>query len=396
MSRQLLIYEKDMPTVAMCRKAAFAAAEKLGTELRFKQVQEVTQEDLSWCDVLELIRPHDPYSAHLAKRAQEAGRFVIAYYDDDLYNLPDSMPNPFWRKNSVWKTLRQSNMVYSSSRYICQKYAPYTRERRSYVGDTTVEKEDIKLIAAKSGDVGTGMPVKLVYAAAPGHVGFFNRFILPVMPQLCQRYAGKISMTFMGVHPELTAYEQQIELHYHNTMPLDEYRQRIREGDYDIGLSPLTTDEFTKCKYFNKFMEYTMAGIVGVYSRTEPYTYVVQDGVNGFLSGDTPEEWFACLCRAIDDAMLRNRCVCTAQKMLLTDFSPEALHAREAAAIPELQSFCAPEKPCRSIGWKKQLHRLLFLPDRAHQLLFYLKKTGISGLAEKIRIHFHNSKAYSN
>lgn len=394
MSKQLLIYEKDMPTVALFRKAAFAYTEKTGTEVRFKQIQEVTREDISWSDVLELIRPHDPYSAHLAKRAQEAGRFVIAYYDDDLYNLPDSMPNPFWRKNSVLKTLQYANMIYSSSRYICEKYKPYTIENRSYAGDTIVEQQEIKKVVPEVNGDGAEKQVKIIYAAGPGHAGFFHRFILPVMPQLCQRYGDRISWTFMGVRPDLAAYEPETEIHYHSTMPLDEYRQKIREGDYDIGLSPLTTDEFTKCKYFNKFIEYTVAGIVGVYSQTEPYTYVVQDGSNGFLAKDTPEEWFTCLCRAIDDAALRHRCVCAAQEQLLREFSPDALTAREAAAIPELRSYRAPERVCGGIAVHKQLHRLLFVPDRIHQVLFYFRKTGWRGLIEKVRAYFRNSKAY--
>ncbi|MBE6971826.1 MAG: hypothetical protein E7446_06895 [Ruminococcaceae bacterium] len=394
MSKQLLIYENDMPTVALFRAAAYKNAEKMGVEPRFKRLQEVTKEDLDWCDILEMIRPHDPYSVYLAKKASEAGRFVISYYDDDLYNLPPSMPNPFWRKNSVLNALRQSHMVVSSSRYICEKYRSDTRQKRSYAGDTIVETEEIKRITPLE-HVENGEKVKLIYAAGPGHVAFFNRFILPVMPQLCERYAGKLSITFMGVHPDLAEFASQIDLTYYPTMPLDEYRQKIREGNYDIGLSPLTTDEFTKCKYFNKFIEYTIAGIVGVYSCTEPYTYVVRHGENGFLAKDTAEDWYQCLCNALDDALLRNRCVCAAQQQLLADFSPEALTEREISAIPELRTFCAQKPFAAPIAWQRTMHRLLVLPDRAYQLLFYLKRIGISGVAEKIKTHMRNAKAYS-
>lgn len=394
MSRQLLIYENDMPTVALIRAAVFANAEKIGVEPRFRRLQEVTKEDLDWCDVLELIRPHDPCSVYLAKKAREAGRFVIAYYDDDLYHLPSSMPNPFWRKNSVLGALRQSHMVVSSSRYICEKYQDYTRQKRSYAGDTMVEAAEIKRIAPLE-TAENGEKVKLIYAAGPGHVAFFHRFILPIMPQLCARYAGKLSLTFMGVRPELAEFASQIDIAYYPTMPLEEYRKEICGGDYDIGLSPLTTDEFTKCKYFNKFIEYTMAGIVGVYSRTEPYTYVVTHGENGFLAKDAPEDWYRCLCEAIDHALLRNRCVCAAQHKLLTEFSPEALVAREAVSIPELRHHRAERPFTAHVAWVKAAQRLLRLPDRGYQVLFYLKHTGIVGVIEKIKAHARNAKAYS-
>lgn len=393
MGKILFVYEMDMPTVAMMRAAENIKAKVLGTEPRFCRLRDVTVEDLNWCDMLVHIRPHAAYSTYLAKKAQRAGRFVVAYYDDDVYNFPKSMPNPFWRKNSVARTLQNSHMIVSSSRYICDKYKGYTLQKRSYAGDTAVEAEEIKRVARLETAV-NGEKVKLIYAAGAGHTVFFNRFILPIMPQLCERYAGKLSMTFMGVHPELEQFSSQVDLIYYPTMPLDEYREKISSGEYDIGLSPLISDEFTKCKYFNKFIEYTMAGIVGVYSETEPYTYVVKHGENGFLAKDDPQDWYDCLCRAIDDALLRNRCVCAAQNLLIEAFSYETLLEREQKEVPEFLNHHAEQKVVGRIGFRKAMYKVMCVLERGYLVLFYLKHEGFSSVLNKIKSYM-GDRAYS-
>ena len=386
MSRVLFTYEQEMPTVTLQRISVEGHVAQGYYEARFKQLMEVTREDLQWCDVLHMIRPNDSYSLGLARQAKRMDRFVIAYYDDDLYGLPKTSPQPQWRRNNILRVLRSSNVIISSSRHICNKYKSYTLEKRGYAGDTSVEAHEIKRIPFIPEQKNSSEKVKLIYAANPGHVTFFNQFILPIMPQLCQQYGDRISMTFMGVRPDLSAFEDQTEIIYMPGMPLDEYRQKIQNGNYDIGLSPLTTDEFTKCKYFNKFIEYTMAGITGVYSNTEPYTFVVESGINGFLVNDDPEDWLESLGRLIDDGILRNRCICTAQNLLLSEFTPERIRQREVEGVPELFHYDAPkDKACSSLLLYKLRYKLNRVMDKFYFLWYYFRQQGISGVLNKLR-----------
>lgn len=393
MSKVLYTYERNIPTVAIMRNAAEKNNEHQG-QFRFKQITQVTQADIDWCDILEMIRPSDPYSVFLAKRARAAGCFVISSYDDDLYCPPASRPTPRWRIKSVKRSLENSNLLSTCSPHIREKYRGFTADKRAYASDSIVNPNEIKMIPELT-EV-TDNKVKLIYAANAGHKVFFDRFILPIMPKLCQRYAGKISMTFMGVRPELSQFESQIEITCLNSMPLEEYRLKIQEGAYDIGLSPLISDEFTKCKYFNKFIEYTMAGIVGLYSNTEPYTYVVKDGENGFLVNDNPEDWYECLCKVIDDALLRNRCVRSAQRLLLDKFTPESVNEGRIAEIPELVSYDGERTPCKGIRLQRMLYRVIPVADKIYQVFFYLRRSGVSGLIAKIKMHFREKDAFSN
>ena len=78
----------------------------------------------------------------------------------------------------------------------------------------------------------------------------------------------------------------------------------------------------------------------------------------GFLVNDDPEDWYEALCKVIDDALLRNRCVCSAQKLLLDRFTEEAIAKTTEKTIPELTAYDAPRIPCKSLFPQRQLYRL--------------------------------------
>lgn len=60
---------------------------------------------------------------------------------------------------------------------------------------------------------------------------------------------------------------------------------------WDLGLAPLEDTPFTHCKSDIKFLDYSLLGIPGIYSRVEAYRHTVQHGVTGWLAGNTVAEW---------------------------------------------------------------------------------------------------------
>lgn len=105
-------------------------------------------------------------------------------------------------------------------------------------------------------------------------------------------------------------------------MPLGEYRKKMIESEFDIGLAPLYDDSFSKCKYFNKFIEYTITGVVGIYSNVEPYVEVITDSVNGFLANNNPDDWYNKIVDALDKKRL-GKMHHNAKEYILTNFSIE-------------------------------------------------------------------------
>lgn len=384
MSRLLFIFERDMPTISITRDVFSHLHNHDTIKSDFIYLTDVKPQDIDEHDVIILMRPNDSYSWKVADEARKAGHVVVTFCDDDLLNLPASEPTMPWRRRGLIKTLAHSDVIWSSSRYLTERYMPLTAGKRYVVGDTILRPEELGEIRLAEND-----KVKIVYAAAPSHADLFDKYIAPVVPRLADEF--DISFTFVSVHPEVVG----VDCEYVSGMPLLEYRKYMRESGFDIGLAPLHCDDFSKCKYFNKFIEYTTQGIVGVYSKTEPYTYVVKDGDNGFLASDDPEDWYKALKEAIQNIERRKACVENAIEYLRREHSEDACIERIRQGLPEILEVKIDYKKCASFGIQKILYYLLRPLDWMCLLGFYLKHTGIKEVIKRTKTHFVEAKAYS-
>lgn len=385
MSKVLFVYERNIPTVSiMYGVFGNEAVREWGMDVEFKSIKQIKRNDVKNCDVLILIRPNNSFSAALAKNARKSGKFIITFCDDDLLNLPKSMPNIPWRKKALIKTLCNSHMVCSSSKYICQKYSRFALTDRYAILNTALTQEQLNELQPKRSV--RNDKVKIVYAAGSDHAELFEKYVSPVMDELAKKYKDKISFTFVGVRPELKEYENKIEINYIESMKLSEYRQFMRDRGFDIGLAPLHDDEFTKCKYFNKFIEYTMSGIVGIYSAVEPYTFAVEDEKNGFLADNSPESWNETISKAIERADLRAMCLENACNKLRQDFDLQGVLRNLTADAPELVEFSTKNKIGR-IAFAKLKYKLLRPIDMIYSALFSLFHGGVRGFVKKWKMH---------
>jgi glycosyltransferase involved in cell wall biosynthesis len=77
-----------------------------------------------------------------------------------------------------------------------------------------------------------------------------------------------------------------------------------RAIDFDIGICPLLSTQFSRSKSWIKALEYFSRGIPVVASDVEPYRRFIDHGVNGFLCR-TDHEWLRCLSDLASDPELR-------------------------------------------------------------------------------------------
>ena len=217
---------------------------------------------------------------------------------------------------------------------IAEKYKGFTAGKRSVVTDTTIGDDEIFPHLPGNGKI------KIVYAAGASHKGLFEKNISPAISRLYSELGDIFTLTFVGVHPELSLDDRiPVQVEYVPIMQLERYREYMRQGNFDIGVAPLDSDEFSKCKYYNKFIEYSMFGIAGLYSDTEPYTYIVRDGENGLLVKDGPDNWFDALRKAISDNELRAGIALRSQQLLKERFTFEGNHEEIIRLIPEMRSY---------------------------------------------------------
>jgi len=387
MSRLLFIFERDMPTISITREVFTHLKSFPEIKSDFMYMADVKPSDIDAHDVIILMRPDNGYGWKIAKQARNAGHVVVTFCDDDLLNLPKETPTIPWRKKGLIKTLAQSDVVWSPSRYILDKYSKLTASKRTAVIDTIVQSEELKDTDAPR----AGGNVSVVYAAAPSHTPLFEKFVSPIVPKLAAEFGNQLSFTFISAHPKV----EGVKCEYLPGMSLLEYRRFMKERQFDIGVAPLHGDEFSKCKYFNKFLEYTTHGMVGVYSNTEPYTYVVENGVNGMLSNDNPEDWYRALSALIKDKQLREKCMANAVRFIRENHSEQACIKKMSEGIPEILEGEKEYKLCKSFGVQKYIYYLSRPLDWTYLLAFYLKQTGVKAVIARIKRHFIEAKAYN-
>lgn len=389
----LYLYENEMPTISMYKEAEKSTEHYRKKDISITSVKDVDVSLIDQADVVYFLRPTEVLSYKIARRARKLKKLIITYCDDDLYNAACESALDSNRVKYFKKTLAESDIICSSSPRITEKYKQHTKMNRGVVSHTTVENGSIVP------HIGKNDKIKIVYAAGVSHTAYFNKYIAPVFYDICRQYGNDFSMTFVGVRPELTEESGNVEINYVPVMPLNKYRQYMCEQNFDIGLSPIDDDEFSKCKYFNKFIEYSMCGIMGIYTNTEPYTYVVEDGKNGILAEPTPESWKEAICRAINDANLRQICVNNAQELLRKSFNKKAVHDNFMAQVPEFEIYEADRNAkfgrAHLACYKAKywlMNSMLYLMTG----MGFLKKNGLRHLFKKVKDHFATKANFNN
>ena len=384
MANVLCIYENKIATVASLEKF-FHELAKYDSRLRgtFLPVTRITNKDIKRCDVLCMIRPNNAVFGRIANIVRAEGIKVLFFLDDDLLHLPNGIADMPWRKKGLMMSAQNSDIVVSSSPYICDYYSKAFNIKKKVVIDTIVPKEEIKEHLDVKND-----RIKIVYAASLSHKMTFDHFIRPILKKIDKKYGDMISLTFMGVHPDLCADEYKMPMKFVGSLPLNKYRSRIEKENFDIGLAPLITSEFTKCKYFNKFIEYAMFGIVGIYSDTEPYTFVIENKENGILAGGGPDSWFDAISSAIVDTELVSRCRSNSYRTLKERFDSVTIMDKFIEEIPEL---VGEHYERRVKGYRISIYKFLYVVSRFSDWLYkagyYFRHGGIGEVYKSIKRH---------
>ena len=92
----------------------------------------------------------------------------------------------------------------------------------------------------------------------------------------------------------------------------------------DIGLYPLSEDEWSLGKGGLKVMQYMSIGIPSVATNHGTAKNIINHGENGFLV-NTDEEWIASIKNLIEDSDLRDKIGSSARKRIVKNYSTTAV-----------------------------------------------------------------------
>lgn len=335
-------------------------------EIRFKRTLDIKKEDIVWCDVLITVRAVEEIALKTIKEANKLGRYIIYFLDDDFLGLPPDLPgceifgDEKIKKNIV-EILKITNILWCVNPLIGEKYGIYTQ--KGYVLSKVPVNFKIKQIEEKK------EKIKILYAGSESHSPMVSKYLKPLAIKLSEEFKNKIEITFIGANPKIDLSKLKNIKFVKTFENYDEYKIFVEKEKFDIGLAVVGEEEFYKYKYYNKFIEYTSIGCVGVYSNLEPYRLVVENFQNGILTENTEEDWYNNVKLLIEDNNLRNQCLITASELLLEDFGYAKISNDLEKDIPEIINYRA--RKIKESEVKLPNLKIVFMKER---LIYLIKK----------------------
>ena len=327
--------------------------------IEFKRTSTITKHDILWSDVVISVRGCEKASLKIMESANRAGRYTIMFLDDDLINIPLNLDSTKYYndkklKKYILEILANCQILWAVNPRIIEKYSKYTIKKNGVLGKVPMKIEIEKKEWTE--------PVKVLYAGSIDHKQTLQKIISPVITKFDETINEKITFTFIGANPEIEKTK-----HYNYFQDYESYKKFVIEGKFDIGLAPIETTEFYKSKYYNKFLEYTSIGVVGIYTDTEPYNLIIKDEINGFLCENNSEKWYLKIKKIIENPSKISEILENAQRQVREDYNINVVSNEILTLIPELTEYKAKEKNIKNI--RLENIKLIFYMERIQLLM---------------------------
>lgn len=302
----------------------------------------LTEDDFSWTDIIILIRPQGFLDVFLAKAMKRLKKEVVLFLDDDFFTLAqDDKAKPcvgfvYWHtvSQNLAKLMKYVDLIMSGNKVLAEKCSRIGGIERSVLINTGIDEADMNDTAYH---LDGNEIFKLAYYVNDGNDKLFEKHLRPVLRRLADKYPGEIELSLFVVRPNLDEFvEGKLRVNYIDRLKYEDFKRCMAEGRFSLGLAPLDNDDFSKGKYFNKYVEYTMAGIPAIYSKTDIFSKVIEGGYNGILCENSAESWVKEIERFMELPELRKEIADNAQKYAKEHFSYKALFDKLLQDMPEL------------------------------------------------------------
>ena len=240
---------------------------------------------------------------------------IIYDFDDALYTNTSfsekvSALGPGWRKTKrrLKYALKSASTVIAGSAHLA-KYASAFNTNVNLV-PTTILNSDYREILRREQE-----------KIAIGWIGIAdNHFYLKKMSKTLKTISDKYAEVTIKVISDKKLEIEGIKID-NVKWHIENYRDHI--SSFQIGIMPLTDDEWSRGKCAFKLIQYMGAGLPVVASNVGANPSVVTDGVDGFLVS-SHDEWVDRLGRLIESRSLRLQMGKAARKKIRDEFSVES------------------------------------------------------------------------
>lgn len=272
---------------------------------------------IDWADVVVFARAVDQSMCKLLDQFKTRGKKTLYYVDDSLYEVPSSIKNGrSYNTPEVAEALtyfiQQTDCLVACSPWLAQSY----KER--YGCMVTWINPAIKVPSIKPFDKKQS-PLLIGFSGNVDYKELLEN-LKPMFIKLYGRYKESIQFEFCG--PKVSFLEE-IKALYYKPMAYEMYEMLLARRQWDIGIAYIEESSFSNKKFYNKYLEYSRFGICGIYSNTELFRRIINNGYNGVLVENREEAWYSAIENLIQKETLRKDMARVAQNHVLDYFSVE-------------------------------------------------------------------------
>lgn len=251
--------------------------------------------DLMWADIIisqglvDKLRISMIYAAQ-----QEYGKKYIVEFDD-YFRVEKNSPFKLVHKiteapEMIQATLKIADMVTTTTPYLASKFGKLNKNVVVLPNYMDMDYWD--------GENRPSDTVTLFWAGSMTHVNDFKEAVWAIK-RILDEYKN-VKLLTMG-DPRIGSMFKGYNVEASVGIPLEFYAKKLHGSRFDIGLAPLRSTLFNRCKSNIKPLEYGICKVPSIASDVEPYRYF--DGK--VLIAKTKEDWYTHMKKLIDDAPYR-------------------------------------------------------------------------------------------
>lgn len=240
----------------------------------------------------------------------KSGKPIIFDFDDSIWisDISEGNKNLSWMKRSskTDEIIALSKLVIVGNQYLADHVKLFNNNVE--IIPTTIDTNYHKPTEKQAKET-----VCIGWTGSETTIRHF-KLIIPVLKRIKEKYGDKVSFIQIS---NVTSECPEIGLETVVWNAQDEIAQLQR---IDIGIMPLPDDAWAKGKCGFKGLQYMALEIPTIMSPVGVNTEIIDDGKNGFFA-TTDDEWFAVLCKLIDDADLRKNIGEEGRKTIVARYS---------------------------------------------------------------------------
>ncbi|WP_028546294.1 glycosyltransferase [Paenibacillus taiwanensis] len=243
-------------------------------------------------DLVVLHRACYDFSVLQHYAAQQIGKPVVYMMDDDFLHLYQVSPE--FHYLAPGENYYNQLLIHLQEADICVAYSDITAD--------SIRPHNPRVLTLSTNIPGSYLqrpfirnngtrPFRIGYTGGNSRTDEFTQ-LWEAFQRLSQKYGDQIEFVFWGMNPHSFPALSSPVSYVPFTYSYYEYLNRLMNIDIDLGIAPL--DDSTRAKSGKcpiKYLEYTAAGTIGIYSDALPYRSVTHQ-VTGWKVANTVQDWY--------------------------------------------------------------------------------------------------------